>query len=61
MTWMEISERVGWTSLTVLLAGVAIAAWLDNRRNGHASRAKQAAHYQRFLAFLAAVRDAHDR
>lgn len=65
MTWMDISERVGWIGLTVLLAGAAVAAWLENRRNGldsptsPVSRAKQTANYQRFLAFLAAVRDAH--
>jgi hypothetical protein len=59
MTWMEISERVGWIGLTVLLAGAAVAAWREKRRNHRQAADTHAERYARFLRFLSMVRDAH--
>jgi predicted negative regulator of RcsB-dependent stress response len=56
---MDISERLGWIGLVVLLAGVAIAAWRANRRNYRQAADTHAQQYERFLRFLSMVRDAH--
>ena len=59
MTWMDISERVGWIGLTLLLAGVVIAAWLENRRHYRRAANTHDEKYERFMHFLSMVRDAH--
>lgn len=59
MLWLEVVQTVGLTALAVGTTVLLVGAWLQNRRDARRAANTHAENYERFLRFLAMVRDAH--